>query len=84
MKLWWPHTEALYALLLAYSLTQDKKYWDWYTKIHDWTFQHFPDPQYGEWFAISIEMDQFLFSLKETCGRALSIYPELFVFLSPF
>jgi len=50
MKLWWPHTEALYALLLAYSLTQDKKYWDWYTKIHDWTFKHFPDPQYGEWF----------------------------------
>ena len=50
MKLWWPHTEALYALLLAYHLSGKKTYWDWYEKLHEWTFSHFPDPQYGEWF----------------------------------
>jgi len=50
MKLWWPHTEALYAALLAYHLTGDKRWSDWYEKIHDYTFSHFPDSKYGEWF----------------------------------
>lgn len=49
MKLWWPHTEALYALLLAYRLAGEKVYGDWYDKVHQWTFSHFPDPKYGEW-----------------------------------
>jgi len=50
MKLWWPHTEALYALLLAYYISREKKYLDWYEKIHTYTFNHFPDPKFGEWF----------------------------------
>ena len=50
MKLWWPHTETLYALLLAYSLTGNSEYETWYDKVHDWTFSHFPDAQHGEWF----------------------------------
>jgi len=50
MKLWWPHTEALYALLLAHHLTGKSEYLDWYEKVHEWTFAHFPDPDYGEWF----------------------------------
>ena len=50
MKLWWPHTEALYALLLAHHLTGEAKYLDWYEKMHEWSFSHFPDPEYGEWF----------------------------------
>ncbi len=50
MKLWWPYTEALYALLLAYHLTGEEKYGEWYEKVHAWAFSHFPDPEYGEWF----------------------------------
>ena len=50
MKLWWPHTEALYALLLAHYLTGDPFWTDWYQRMHDWTFSHFPDPVNGEWF----------------------------------
>lgn len=50
MKLWWPHTEALYALLLAYYVTGEEKYGEWYKKVHAWAFSHFPDPEYGEWF----------------------------------
>ena len=50
MKLWWPHTEALYATLLAYYLTKDSFYSDWYEKLHAWSFEHFADPEYGEWF----------------------------------
>jgi N-acylglucosamine 2-epimerase len=50
MKLWWPHTEALYALLLAHHITGDSFYEEWYEKVHAWAFGHFPDPQHGEWF----------------------------------
>ena len=50
MKLWWPHTEALYALLLAHHLSGEAKYLDWYERVHEWSFTHFPDPEYGEWF----------------------------------
>jgi N-acylglucosamine 2-epimerase len=50
MKLWWPHTEALYATLLAHHLTGNVKYADWFEKMHRWSFDHFADPEYGEWF----------------------------------
>lgn len=50
MKLWWPHTEALYALLLAYYLTGNSKYEIWFDKVHDWSFNHFDDKIYGEWY----------------------------------
>ena len=50
MKLWWPHTEALYATLLAHHLTGEQVYFDWYEKLHVWAFEHFADAEYGEWF----------------------------------
>jgi N-acylglucosamine 2-epimerase len=50
MKLWWPHTEALYALILAAKHTGEKKYFDWLEKVHDYTYSHFVDEEYGEWF----------------------------------
>ncbi len=50
MKLWWPQAEALYALLLAYHLSGDEKYARWFERMHEWTFHHFPDPEYGGWY----------------------------------
>jgi len=50
MKLWWPHTEAIYATLLAAHLTGEAKYLTWHRKVHDWAYSHFPDPQHGEWY----------------------------------
>ncbi len=50
MKLWWPHNEAIYALLLAYHLTQNEQYLQWHQRIHDWSYAHFPDRENGEWF----------------------------------
>lgn len=50
MKLWWPHTEALYALLLAFHLTGESHYADWFERVHDWSFRHFADPEHGEWY----------------------------------
>lgn len=50
MKLWWPHTEALYACALAYKKTGQKKWLGWLEKIHDYTFKHFVDDEYGGWY----------------------------------
>ena len=48
-KIWWPHTEALYALLLAYRLTGQAWCAEWYDRVHEWSFAHFPMPECGEW-----------------------------------
>ena len=50
-KLWWQHAEGLYGLLLAYWETRDPWFWDAYQSLHDYSFSHFADPEYGEWFA---------------------------------
>jgi N-acylglucosamine 2-epimerase len=50
LKLWWPHGEALYALLLAWAKTGREDLKAWYYKVQDYTFAHFPDNEYGEWF----------------------------------
>jgi N-acylglucosamine 2-epimerase len=50
MKLWWVHTEALYATLCAYSLTGNETYVSWFDRILDWSLAHFPDKECGEWF----------------------------------
>jgi N-acylglucosamine 2-epimerase len=50
MKLWWPHTEAIYALVLAYCLTREDRWLSWLQKVHDYAYAHFADPEYGEWF----------------------------------
>lgn len=50
MKFWWPQCEAIIATLYAYRATGDAKYLDMHRRIHDWTFAHFPDREYGEWY----------------------------------
>lgn len=50
MKLWWPHCEALYALLLAHHLTGAERYANDYERVHAWTMGHFPDAEHGEWY----------------------------------
>lgn len=48
-KLWWVFSETLYALLLCHELCGEPWCMEWYWKIHDWAFSHFPVPGYGEW-----------------------------------
>jgi N-acylglucosamine 2-epimerase len=49
-KIFWVHGEALCALLYAYTSTREQRYFDLYSRVHRWSFEHFPDPEYGEWF----------------------------------
>lgn len=50
MKFWWPQTEAIIATLYAYQATKDEKYLAMHQQISDWTYAHFPDAEYGEWY----------------------------------
>ena len=50
MKLWWPHNEAIIAMLYAYRLSGDRKFWNYFKMVDEWTWNHFPDKEYGEWF----------------------------------
>ena len=50
MKFWWPQNETIIATLLAHKLTENLKYLEWFQAVHKYTFDKFPDPEFGEWF----------------------------------
>lgn len=63
-KLWWVHLEALVALVKAYENNPSKIIKDWYQKVHEYTWSHFPDPENGEWFGYLNRQGQPLLTLK--------------------
>jgi N-acylglucosamine 2-epimerase len=48
-KLWWPHTEALYATLLAYEITRESWCLEWHDRVREYCYAHYPVPVHGEW-----------------------------------
>ena len=50
MKFWWPQTEAIIATLYAYEATGEERFLHMHQQISDWTYAHFPDTEYGEWY----------------------------------
>lgn len=50
MKFWWPQCETIIASLYAYLGTDDEKYLYRHERISEWTYAHFPDAEYGEWY----------------------------------
>jgi N-acylglucosamine 2-epimerase len=63
-KLWWVHLESLVALSMGYRLTGRAACWDWYTKLHEYSWSHFADPEYGEWFGYLNRRGEVLLNLK--------------------
>ncbi|XHX80006.1 MAG: AGE family epimerase/isomerase [Stenomitos frigidus ULC029] len=63
-KLWWVHLEALVALTMGYHLTGREACWEWYQRLHTYTWSHFADPQYGEWFGYLDRRSEVLLNLK--------------------
>lgn len=50
MKFWWPQCETIIASLYAYLGTGDEKYLYRHERISEWTYAHFLDAEYGEWY----------------------------------
>ena len=63
-KLWWVHVEALVALAKAYALTRDARCIPWFEKLHEYTWHHFRDLEYGEWFGYLNRKGDVLLPLK--------------------
>ena len=63
-KLWWVHLEALIALSKAYLHTSRTDVWEWYEKVHQYTWTHFPDAENGEWFGYLNRQGEPLLELK--------------------
>lgn len=64
MKLWWPHNEALIAALFALKSSGDEKFLHHFRTIDQWTWAHFPDPEYGEWFGYLNRRGEVTHTLK--------------------
>ena len=63
-KLWWVHVETLVALLKGYRLTGLNSCWEWFEKVHAYTWGHFPDPECGEWYGYLNRRGEVLLPLK--------------------
>lgn len=63
-KLWWVHNEAALAALYAFHLTHSRIFLDWFKKTDSWMWKHFPDKNYGEWYAYLNRRGEAVSSLK--------------------
>ncbi len=77
MKLWWVHDEALIATLLAYGLTGDTKYYDWFKKVHDFSFGHFSDGDFGEWYGYLHKDNTVSHTQKGSMWKGPYHYPRM-------
>ncbi|GAB4019015.1 AGE family epimerase/isomerase [Spirosoma migulaei] len=63
-KLWWVHVETLVTLLKGYQKTSNQGCWSWFERVHAYTWAHFPDPVYGEWYGYLNRQGEVLLPLK--------------------
>ncbi|RIK87442.1 MAG: N-acylglucosamine 2-epimerase [Planctomycetota bacterium] len=77
MKFWWPHNETIIATLLAYRLTGDRRYASWHQQVHDWSYTHFADRQYGEWFGYLHRDGRLSTSLKGSLWKGPFHLPRM-------
>lgn len=63
-KLWWVHVEALVCMAKAWDLTGNEQAKHWFIKIHDYSWKHFRDEEYGEWFGYLNRRGEVLLNLK--------------------
>ena len=63
-KLWWVHIEALISLIKGYRLTGSQQCLAWFERVHDYTWSHFKDPEYPEWWGYLNRRGEVLLDLK--------------------
>ena len=54
----------LISLLKGYQLTGDKQCLDWFEKLHEYTWSHFKDEEYPEWYGYLNRRGEVLLPLK--------------------
>lgn len=63
-KLWWVHIETLISMAKGYKLTGNEACKNWFETIHEYTWNHFKDPEYPEWYGYLNRQGEPLLELK--------------------
>src|SRR5206468_1162683 len=63
-RMWWVHNEALVALVMLFDESRDSGDLDLFQNLTGYTFEYFPDHQFGEWFGYLDESGQYTHSYK--------------------
>ncbi|WP_304068195.1 AGE family epimerase/isomerase [Pedobacter glucosidilyticus] len=63
-KLWWVHLEALVCMAKAWALTGNAQAKYWFEKLHEYSWKHFRDEEYGEWYGYLNRRGEVLINLK--------------------
>ena len=63
-KLWWVHIETLITMIKGYQFTGNEKCLEWFERIHNYTWSHFADAEYPEWFGYLNRQGEVLLTLK--------------------
>jgi N-acylglucosamine 2-epimerase len=63
-KLWWVHIETLISMLKGYQLTGSRDCLKWFEIIHEYTWTHFKDKEFPEWYGYLNRQGEVLLPLK--------------------
>lgn len=63
-KLWWVHLEAMVAMVKGFYHTGHPACWQWFEKLHSYSWGHFSDPEFGEWYGYLNRQGEVLIDAK--------------------
>ena len=63
-KLWWVHVETLISMAKGYQLTKSQDCLKWFEIIHEYTWEHFKDKEFPEWYGYLNRQGEVLLPLK--------------------
>jgi N-acylglucosamine 2-epimerase len=63
-KLWWVHIETLISMAKGYQLTGSEDCLAWFKKVHAYTWEHFRDKEFPEWYGYLNRRGEVLLPLK--------------------
>lgn len=82
MKLWWVHTEALFATMLAWKLTGRPSALEWFRRVDDWSWKHFRDTEFGEWYGYLRRDGEVSMPLKGSMWKCFFHLPRMLLDVS--
>ncbi len=63
-KLWWVHIETLISMAKGYQLTGSEDCLAWFKKVHAYTWEHFRDNEFPEWYGYQNRRCEVILPLK--------------------
>lgn len=68
-KYFWVQAESFAAAALLALRSSEKKYWDWYDRIWEYSWQYMVDHEYGAWYRILKRKNEKYDNLKSPAGK---------------